>query len=181
MATPAVAVTTAAQAATGLGVLVGVAPVLISLLVSISATGSTHVSIMTAGRSIYATARAGEAPAALTRLSRWDTPARALWVQAAPAIVLILLPGAGLGAVMSFRETWSWCFFAVTAAAMLRLRKTQPQLERPYRAPLHSAVLCIVASGLIIASTLYGQPLAALLAFGFVGAGWLTHVGCVAR
>ena len=42
----------------GLGVLVTAAPVAISVLVSVSATGSTNVSIMTAGRSIFAMARA---------------------------------------------------------------------------------------------------------------------------
>ena len=104
MATPAVAVSTAETAAQELGVLVVAAPVAISVLVSVSATGSTNVSIMTAGRSIYAMARAGEAPRLFAQLSRWDTPYAALWAQSVPAIALILLPGAGLGTLTTFRE-----------------------------------------------------------------------------
>jgi hypothetical protein len=46
----------------------------------------------------------GEAPQIFATLSRWDTPYAALWAQSVPAIALILLPGAGLGTLTTFRE-----------------------------------------------------------------------------
>eukprot|EP01043_Picozoa_sp_COSAG02_P022715 COSAG02_NODE_1189_length_13995_cov_7.850101_1_plen_182_part_00 len=104
VATPAIAVSAAESAARGLGVFSVVTPIAVSVLVSVSATGSTNVAIMTAGRSIYAMARAGEAPGLFATLSRWDTPFAALWAQSIPAISLILLPGAGLGVLTTFRE-----------------------------------------------------------------------------
>jgi amino acid transporter len=91
---------------------------------------------MSGGRYLFAMAREGQAPAALSRLSRFDTPhvallaqvahplpgwqplyatrperplhnteaGGALLVQAAAAIGLLLLPGAGLSGLVSFRE-----------------------------------------------------------------------------
>ena len=75
VATPAIAITAVTVVVGSLNVpLLRVAPVLIALLVSVSASGSTNAAIMTGGRYIYAIARAGEAPGVFSRLSRWDTP-----------------------------------------------------------------------------------------------------------
>eukprot|EP01048_Picozoa_sp_COSAG05_P016118 COSAG05_NODE_2035_length_3659_cov_3.394101_2_plen_208_part_00 len=121
-------------------------------------------------------ARAGEAPAFLGMLSRFDTPYVALWIQALTAWAMLLVPGTGLGLLMVFREVFSWFFFAVTAAALLQLRKSQPDLPRPYRAPLCSALICIVASVALSMWTCFGQPVAIALALTFVALGLLLDV-----
>lgn len=121
-------------------------------------------------------ARAGEAPALLGRLSRFDTPYVALWIQALTAWAMLLVPGAGLGQLMVFREVFSWFFFAVTAAALMQLRRSQPGLRRPYRAPLCSPLICIVASVTLSLWTCFSQPVAIASALAFVALGLLLDV-----
>ena len=79
-----------------------VAPAAVAALISISGVGSSNVTVMTGGRYLYAIARDGQAPHALSRLSRWQTPYVALWAQAVVGIALCWLPGSALGDLMSY-------------------------------------------------------------------------------
>ena len=76
VSSPVAAVSTAEEAArlvlpAGLAAL---APATVAAFISISGVGSSNVTVMTGGRYLYAVARDGQAPYALSRLSRWQTP-----------------------------------------------------------------------------------------------------------
>ena len=117
-------------------------------------------------------ARDGEALTALVRLSRFDTPHVALFVQAMVAVALAVMLGARLSGLVSFHEVFAWSFIGVVAMAMLVLRRRAFDAPRPYCAPLASALICIAAAVALVGSTTADQPLPAVGALVLIGCGW---------
>ncbi|MGC1448992.1 MAG: amino acid permease [Candidatus Sulfotelmatobacter sp.] len=100
---------------------------------AISALGALHVVMLTGARIPYAMARDGVFFQFATRIQpSFHTPSGALIFLGAIAALLALTG--------TFEELYSlfvfavWIFFALTAIALLRLRRTAPDLPRPYRA-----------------------------------------------
>jgi len=105
----------------------------LTLAMAVSAFGALHVVIMTGARIPYAMARDGVFFQFTGRLHpRFSTPTGALLFLGAVATVLALTG--------TFEELYSlfvfavWIFFALTGIALLRLRRVEPDLARPYRA-----------------------------------------------
>jgi APA family basic amino acid/polyamine antiporter len=100
---------------------------------AVSALGALHVVMLTGARIPYAMARDGVFFQFATRIQpSFHTPSGALIFLGAIAALLALTG--------TFEELYSlfvfavWIFFALTAIALLRLRRTAPDLPRPYRA-----------------------------------------------
>ena len=100
---------------------------------AVSALGALHVVMLTGARIPYAMARDGVFFQFATRIQpTFHTPSGALIFLGAIAALLALTG--------TFEELYSlfvfavWIFFALTAIALLRLRRTAPDLPRPYRA-----------------------------------------------
>ncbi len=117
-----------------------------------SAMGALHVVIMTGARIPYAMARDGVFFRFAERIHpSFHTPSGALIFLGAIAAVLALTG--------TFEELYSlfvfavWIFFALTAIAVLRLRRTEPDLVRPYRAwgaPWTPAIFLVAAVALTV-------------------------------
>jgi basic amino acid/polyamine antiporter, APA family len=119
---------------------------------ALSALGALHVVIMTGARIPYAMARDG----VFFRFAEgihpsFHTPSRSLIFLGAVATLLALTG--------TFEELYSlfifavWIFFALTAIALLRLRRKEPELLRPYRAwgyPWTPIVFLIAALALTV-------------------------------
>jgi len=106
---------------------------LLTLAMAISALGALHVVVMTGARIPYAMARDGVFFQFVKRIQpSFHTPSGALIFLGSVAAVLALTG--------TFEELYSlfvfavWIFFALTAIALFRLRRTEPNLPRPYRA-----------------------------------------------
>ena len=100
---------------------------------AVSALGALHVVVLTGARIPYAMARDGVFFKFAERLHpRFRTPTGALIFLGAIAALLALTG--------TFEELYSlfvfavWIFFALTAIALVLLRKKEPNLVRPYRA-----------------------------------------------
>jgi APA family basic amino acid/polyamine antiporter len=100
---------------------------------AISALGALHVVVLTGARIPYAMARDGVFFQFATRLHpTFRTPSGSLLFLGSIA-ALLAVSG-------TYEELYSlfvfavWIFFALTAIALLRLRKIDPHLSRPYRA-----------------------------------------------
>ena len=100
---------------------------------AISALGALHVVVLTGARIPYAMARDGVFFQFAKRIQpSFHTPSGALIFLGCVAALLALTG--------TFEELYSlfvfavWIFFALTAIAVLRLRRTEPGLVRPYRA-----------------------------------------------
>jgi basic amino acid/polyamine antiporter, APA family len=105
----------------------------LTVAMAISALGALHVVIMTGARIPYAMARDGVFFRFAKRINpSFHTPSNALIFLGSIAVLLALTG--------TFEELYSlfvfavWIFFALTAMALLRLRKIEPDLSRPYRA-----------------------------------------------
>jgi APA family basic amino acid/polyamine antiporter len=109
----------------------GISLVSIGMIFSMLAT--LNGTVMSGGRVPFAVARDGYLFKALAEVHPvFHTPSLALVIQAAVAIVLILLGGA-------FRELFSlaifaeWLFYMVAASTIFVFRKREPDVVRPYR------------------------------------------------
>jgi amino acid transporter len=105
----------------------------LTVAMAISALGALHVVVMTGARIPYAMARDGVFFQFAKRIQpKFHTPSGSLIFLGIVAAVLALTG--------TFEELYSlfvfavWIFFALTAIALLRLRRTEPDLPRPYRA-----------------------------------------------
>ncbi|MGB6884661.1 MAG: amino acid permease [Candidatus Acidiferrum sp.] len=105
----------------------------LTLAMAISALGALHVVVLTGARIPYAMARDGVFFRFATRLHpSFRTPSGSLLFLGSIA-ALLALSG-------TYEELYSlfvfavWIFFALAAIALLRLRKKEPGLLRPYRA-----------------------------------------------
>ena len=122
----------------------------LTIAMAISALGALHVVILTGARIPFAMARDGVFFRFAARLHpKFRTPSGSL-VFLGSIAALLALSG-------TYEELYSlfvfavWIFFALTAIALLRLRYTEPNLSRPFRAwgyPLTPLIFLIAAIAL---------------------------------
>jgi basic amino acid/polyamine antiporter, APA family len=114
------------------------APQLASALggVALFATANTAlIAMMAASRLLFAMARGGDAPSVLARtLAGRKTPAAAVILVTVGA--LVCLPLGGVGLVGSVASLLALVTFAAVNAALMRLRFTLADQERPFLVPL---------------------------------------------
>src|SRR5690606_614461 len=115
------------------------AAVLLSLLVCCTALGTINGSIFTGAR-VYCAL--GRDVRALRGLGAWSdrgkTPARALLLQAAITLALILfgvLSQGGIQAMVAYTAPVFWLFMFLTACAVMVLRRRDREGARPFRVP----------------------------------------------
>ena len=122
----------------------------LTIAMAISALGALHVVVLTGARIPFAMARDGVFFQFAQRIHpTFRTPSGAL--------IFMGCIGAVLALSGTYEELYSlfvfavWIFFALTAIALLRLRKTEPDLTRPYRAwgyPVTPLIFLIAAIAL---------------------------------
>jgi amino acid transporter len=114
----------------------------IAAAVALSAFGVLNVQILSGPRLLYGMARDGRFFSAFgSAHARFATPARAIALVASISIALILLAGKnGIDQLLTGLVLIDAVFFALTGAALLVLRRTRPEVERPTRVPLYPAV-----------------------------------------
>lgn len=147
----------------------------LTLLMAISIFGAANPNMLSSPRAFYAMGQDGLVPQALTRVSpRWKTPVVAIWVQAAVGCVLVFtMPF--FHDVTAFVVFAAFLFYALTVAAVYRLRKRRPDLPRPYRCsgyPFTPALFILVALAFIAAVlTDEAEQENALIGLAIVGSG----------
>ncbi|MDD0816044.1 ethanolamine permease [Curvibacter sp. HBC28] len=150
---------------------------------------SFHGILMGYSRQIFALARAGYLPRSFAVLSpRFQTPHRAL------------LAGGAVGVAAVFSDQWiqfggqtltanivtmsvfgAIVMYVMSMAALLRLRHTEPDLPRSYRAPCYP-VFPLVALGLglvCLGAMVWFNPVLAAIFVGLMGVGWV-YFACTA-
>lgn len=145
---------------------------------------SFHCNTISYSRQVYAMARAGYLPKFLASVNeRYHTPHWALIVGGLVGFVAIfsgttdqIIIMSALGAVM---------MYIMSLLSLFRLRRREPNLERPFKAPLYPyipllalvlSVLCMVAIiyyHLTIAYLYFGAMFGLLLLFLTIGIKWL--------
>ncbi|MBL8728061.1 MAG: amino acid permease [Planctomycetes bacterium] len=126
----------------------------LTLLIAISIFGAANPNMLSSPRAFYAMGQDGLVPAALHRVSpRWSTPVVSIWVQAVVGVLLVLFLET-FGDTTEFVVFAAFLFYALTVAAVYRLRRSAPAARRPYRCtgyPVTPALFIVVAIGFVVA------------------------------
>lgn len=141
----------------------------ISLLILVSIFGAMNGMILTGPRVYYAMAQDGLFFSAFARLNaRYRTPTLAVLVQGAWA--------AGLSLLGTFQQLFTyviftaWIFYGAAVAAVVVLRRKQPELARPFCVPGFPwlPIIFSVAAVGITVSTVVADPHHTLLGIGLI-------------
>jgi ethanolamine permease len=139
--------------------------VLYHLLITVGLLGlvaSFHGIILAAGRSSYEFGRVGFAPPGIGHIHpRFQTPAKALLVNM--VIGIIALFTGKTGDIITISVFGALTLYIISMIAFLRLRKKEPNLERPFKVPLYPAspiIALTIAVVAFIAMTIYNFKLA---------------------
>ena len=156
-----------------LGHIVGNNNVLYHLLITIGLFGlvaSFHGIILAAGRSSFEFGRVKFAPAFLAKIHpRFQTPSNALLVNM--AIGIIALMSGKTSDIITISVFGALTLYIVSMISLLRLRKKEPNLERPFKVPVYPAfpvIALVIAVVSFVAMTIYNGKLA-LIYFLLVG------------
>ncbi len=121
--------------------------VFIALMIMVSTFGCNNGLILSGARVYYTMANDGLFLPAAARLNGQGVPAAALWMQFVWASVLCL--SGKYGDLLDFIIFTVLLFYILTIAGIFKLRRTQPNLPRPYKAfgyPIIPMVYIILAS-----------------------------------
>jgi ethanolamine permease len=150
-----------------LGHIVGNNNVLYHLLITVGLFGliaSFHGIILVAGRSTFEFGRVKFAPAFLGSVSKqFQTPANALLVNMGIGI-LALLTGK-TAEIITMSVFGALTLYVVSMISLLRLRRSEPNLPRPFRVPLYPVfpwTALVIATISFVAMTIYNPELAGI-------------------
>ena len=151
--------------------------IVLSVFVAIAALSSTNATIFTGARTSFAL---GQDASLFSVLGVWDdganTPANALWIQGGIALALVGVGAAtrqGFESMVDYTAPVFWLFFLATGVSLLVLRRTEPDVDRPFRVPLYPLTpfaFCL-ASVYMLWSSLAYTGVGALLGAGVLLAG----------
>ncbi len=152
----------------------------LSALIALSVLGAANPNLLSSPRAFYAMAQDGLCPHRLTRVHpRWGTPTWAIGTQAACALaqVVVLKTFDDLTAYVVFV---SLVFYALTVAAVWRLRRSAPDRPRPFRCigyPITPAIFVVVV-GVVVVSVLAEETERrnALIGLGILAAGFPAYL-----
>jgi len=106
--------------------------VVVSAAIAVSTFGTLNGSMMTAPRIFFAAAEDRQFPAAIARVDpRTHAPTGAIVLMTVMGMIFILIRT--FTALADQFIIGIWPFYALAVAGVFVLRRTQPQLERPYR------------------------------------------------
>lgn len=138
----------------------------VALAIMIATLGSNNGIVLTAARVPYAMARDGVLPRWLGGVHpRFLTPVPSLAVQGVVAIALTLISSepswkGSYNRLFTYVVLAEFVFYAMSAGAVIRLRRTAPDLARPYRTwgyPFTPLVF-ILFSVWLVGNTAWAQP-----------------------
>jgi amino acid transporter len=162
----------AAAAAERITLLGGAGGALVSALVMVSCFGTLNGSMMTGPRIFFAMADRGLFFPAIARVSpRFQSPSVAIGLATALGVVYVLFNDFQQLADKFILGIWP--FYALAVAAVYVLRRTRPDLARPYRTagyPVTPAVFLLASLGMV-ANALVTDPVNTGLTFAIILAG----------
>lgn len=159
----------AATAAGRIPVLGAIAAPAIAVVVLISTFSSVIGSMMSSPRIFFAMADRGLFFQGIAKVSpRFQSPAPAIWLATGLGVVYVLFN--------DFQQLADrfvlgiWPFYIMAVAGMIRLRRTQPNADRPYRAFGYPVVpiVFLLASTAMVVNALVTDPVNTGITFGII-------------
>lgn len=133
-----------------------IANLIMAILIMISTFGCNNGLIMAGSRLFYAMSKDGLFFKQAQRLNKHGVPSWAMWIQNGWAIALCL--SGSYGILIKFATFGSMVFYIVTILGLFKLRRTMPNVERPYKAfgyPVIPILYLIFASVICISLAVF--------------------------
>ena len=159
----------AATAADHIPLLAGAGGAVVSAIVMVSCFGGLNGSMMTGPRIFFAMADRGLFFRTIARVSpRFESPSVAIWLATALGVVYVLLNDFQQLADKFILGIWP--FYALAVAAVFILRRTRPEMHRPYRTWGYPVVplLFLMASVGMVVNALWTDPVNTGVTFGII-------------
>lgn len=162
------------------GKVVGEGHALYHILVTVGLFGlvaSFNGIVLVAGRAIMEFGRVGYAPKWLgATLKKRHTPAGALLVNFVVGIVALLT--GRTGEIITLAVFGALTLYAVSMVSLIRLRKTEPRLERPFKVPFYPAtpIVALVLSVVCFAAMVWQTPVISGIYIGLIGLAYLWYI-----
>lgn len=144
----------------------------ISVLILVSILGSINGMVLTGPRVYYAMAHDAAFPRIFGRINdRYRTPILALIVQGIWSAVLAL--SGTYEQLFTDVIFAAWIFYGLAVAGVLVIRRSRPQLERPFRVPGYPWIPLLFSAAAIgvVLSTIIERPMGALIGTVLVASG----------
>jgi ethanolamine permease len=141
---------------------------------------SFHGILIAASRAILEFGRARYLPRALGQVhAGTHTPVAALLANM--GVGLIALMTGKTNEIIVIAVFGALTLYVLSSAAVIALRRREPDLARPYRAPLYpvTPVLALVLSLVCIGAMVWTHPYLALIYAAILGGGWIAFVALV--
>ena len=144
----------------------------ISILILVSILGSINGLVLTGPRVYYAMAHDGAFPRIFGQINdRYRTPMLALAVQGVWSAVLALSG--------TYQQLFTdvifaaWIFYGLAVAGVLVVRRSHPQIERPFRVPGYPWIPLLFSAAAVgvVLSTIVERPIGALVGTALVASG----------
>jgi APA family basic amino acid/polyamine antiporter len=171
----------AATAADRIPLLAGAGGAVVAAIVMVSCFGGLNGSMMTGPRIFFAMADRGLFFKGIARISpRFQSPSVAIWLATALGVVYVLLNDFQQLADKFILGIWP--FYALAVAAVFVLRRTRPDMPRPYRTWGYPVVplLFLLASVGMVVNALVADPVNTGVTFGIILAGVPVYYGWMA-
>jgi basic amino acid/polyamine antiporter, APA family len=162
----------AATAADRIKLFAGMGGAVVSGIVMISCLGALNGSMMTGPRIFFAMADRGLFFRSIARVSpRYQSPSVAIWLASGLGVVYVLLNDFQQLADKFILGIWP--FYALAIAAVFVLRRTRPELARPYRTWGYPVVplLFLLASVGMVLNALWTDPVNTGITLGIIAIG----------
>jgi APA family basic amino acid/polyamine antiporter len=159
----------AATAADRIPLLAGMGGAVVSGVVMVSCFGALNGSMMTGPRIFFAMADRGLFLRTIARVSpRFQSPSVAIWLATGLGVIYVLLNDFQQLADKFILGIWP--FYALAVAAVFILRRTRPELPRPYRTwgyPLVPMLFLLASVGMVL-NALWTDPINTGITFGII-------------
>lgn len=171
----------AATAAERIPLFAGAGGSVVSAIVMLSCFGTLTGSMMTGPRIFFAMADRGLFFKGIARVSpRYQSPSVAIWLATALGVLYVLFNDFQQLADKFILGIWP--FYALAVAAVFVLRRTRPDLPRPYRTWGYPVVplLFLIASVAMVLNALWTDPVNTGITFAIILAGVPVYYGWLA-
>lgn len=147
-------------------VLGGRSDTVVTLLAIVSVAAIANLSIMQYSRTAFGVARDGALPLVLTRVSANGTPQLALTLTALASLIFAV--AGGYETLLAIAAPPTMLINLVGDAAAIRLRRSEPDLPRPFRMPLYPlpAFIAGALNAALIAAMFWEDPVDSSIGFG---------------
>ena len=131
---------------------------IINVGILVSVFGCINGYLLTGPRITYTLGKQKTIPVIFGKLNKNDVPANATLLMAVLSALYALSGQFNLLSDLAMFAVWS--FYVLTFIGVMKLRKTKPQMERPYKVPLYPIIpiIAIVGGVFVVVSTLITQP-----------------------